>query len=74
MSATGIAKADWPTFGLDDDIRPALAAARESRQSAVLVTLYAAMEIATGVIAEVYQTLNSADPARAMPLRAISAA
>jgi hypothetical protein len=43
MSATGIAKADWPTFGLDDDVHPALAAARESRQSAVLVTLYAAM-------------------------------
>jgi xanthine dehydrogenase accessory factor len=31
-------------------------------------------EIATGVIAEVYQTLNSADPARAVPLRAVSAA
>lgn len=31
---------DWPMFGLQDDVRPALLAAREAGRSAALVTLY----------------------------------
>ena len=32
--------ADWPVFGWNDDIRPALAEAREAGRGAVLATLY----------------------------------
>ncbi len=32
---------DWPLFGLADDVRPALAAARAEGQTAAMVTLYA---------------------------------
>lgn len=32
--------ADWPTFGWDDDVRPALAAARASGHPVALATLY----------------------------------
>ena len=33
---------DWPSFGLEDDIRPALARLAAAGQPAVLATLYAA--------------------------------
>ena len=33
---------DWPTFGLEDDVRPRLAALQEAGQPAVLATLFAA--------------------------------
>lgn len=36
------ARADWPDFGLADDIRPALAAAIAAGEPSALVTLYAA--------------------------------
>jgi xanthine dehydrogenase accessory factor len=36
------AKTDWPVFGLTDDVRPALGAASETGQAAVLVTLHTA--------------------------------
>ncbi len=36
----GIREADWPLFGWSDDVRDALAAAREDRRACVLATLY----------------------------------
>ncbi len=41
-SAEEQARADWPEFGLVDDIRPALAAALSAGEPSALVTLYAA--------------------------------
>lgn len=35
-----IEQMDWPVFGWNDDVRPALAAAREAGRGAVLATLY----------------------------------
>ncbi|MBF9232673.1 XdhC family protein [Microvirga sp. BT350] len=42
MTAFEIAKADWPEFGLVDDLRPALFSAFEAREHSVLVTLHSA--------------------------------
>lgn len=39
-AGAAISDSDWPTFGWADDVRPALAAAIESGQSAALATLY----------------------------------
>ncbi len=36
-------EADWPAFGLSDDVRPALQAVAETGRDAVLVTLHTAM-------------------------------
>ena len=40
--ALQLVKADWPAFGLADDIRPTLKIAMDSAQDAVLVTLHSA--------------------------------
>jgi xanthine dehydrogenase accessory factor len=40
MSAPHLDGADWPTFGWSDDIRPALAAARDAGRPVALATLY----------------------------------
>jgi xanthine dehydrogenase accessory factor len=41
-SAEEQARADWPEFGLVDDIRPALATALREGEASALATLYAA--------------------------------
>ena len=40
MTADGLAQADWPTFGWQVDVRPALAAALDAGRAVTLATLY----------------------------------